>query len=118
MKSPGKRPKGKPAHNSSPIPIRTAPAITNSFGIAQIPARSRSVVSLVDQLTAGEEIADFERGGVGCIGTVYRVAFDRARKFLADRPFIRLGRIGGPHQRAPLSDSVGRLQHERNDGSR
>src|SRR5689334_4411609 len=73
--------------------------------------RSRNgITTALQQLGAGEEERDLDRGRLGRIRAVYRIALDVGRKLFADRALGRVDRVGRAHRLAPLLDRVRRFQ--------
>src|ERR1017187_5760404 len=70
------------------------------------PAQPSVGASLLRGFEAGEEITQLEAGRVFRVGPVHRVLLDARRPLFADSAFLRLGGIGGTHQRAVISDGV------------
>src|SRR5688572_5464078 len=52
-----------------------------------------SVVGLLDQVDAGEEVSDFDRGRLWCIRSMRRIPFDRLGELLPERAGIGLRRV-------------------------
>ena len=69
--------------------------------------RAPGVVALgLLEFVTGEEVADFEGGGVFGVGAVDGVFADRASELLADGSLFGLGRVGGAHELAEVGDGV------------
>src|SRR4026208_2155234 len=113
---------------TSVLPMCSIPSCTQHKGHKGhkgLDSKRISSVSLVSsvlnkfssQLETREEVPDFIRCGVRCIGSMRRVPFDRLGELLAQRTRVGLCGIGGPHQGPPLLDRVGRFEDQYNRGS-
>jgi len=71
----------------------------------------------LNQLVAGEKIADFECRGIRRVGTMGDIVSDAGTQVVANGARRRLLRIGGPHSVAPLCDGPLRLQDHGKDFS-
>jgi hypothetical protein len=78
----------------------------------------RSYRDRLEQFVAGEEVADFKRGGFGGIGTMRAVVLDARAEVTADASRRRFGGIGGAHRLAPERNGIVRLQHQDDDPAR
>jgi hypothetical protein len=67
--------------------------------------RARYVDDL-DEVEAGEEVGDFEGGGVGGVGAVGAVVADASAEVVADGAGIGFLWIGGAHGVAPFCDAA------------
>src|SRR5205807_10021142 len=66
----------------------------------------RSNRSRLNKFEAGEEIADFEGGGFGGVGTVSAIVANAGAKVVANRAGGRVVRVGRPHGVAPLESGA------------
>src|SRR5580765_6053542 len=69
------------------------------------------------QFQSAEEVAQLEHRRLGRVRAMRGIPTDRLAEIPAQRPWIRLGRIGWPHRVAPLLDGVGRFEREQHAGS-
>src|SRR5258708_35179163 len=114
--SPGSRNSGTPSMITSPraaiarpTTTRVLPKIFHSAKSLALPCRlDQRAPCRLDQIDAGEEVADLIRCRLRRVGSVRGVALDRLRELLAQRAGIRLGGVGRAHQRPPFLDRVGR----------
>src|SRR5438128_12529756 len=70
---------------------------------------------LSDQFETGEEIADFEGGGVGRVGAVRNVVADAGTEVVTNRAGRGFFRVGGAHRIAPFKDSAFGFEDHGND---
>lgn len=59
-----------------------------------------------DQFHGGEEVADFEGGGFGGVGTVRAIHLDAGAEVAADSASRGFFRVGGAHGFAPFGDGA------------
>src|SRR5580704_7975846 len=69
-------------------------------------APTRSGREGLDEVEAGEEIADFEGGGVWGVGTVSTVGADAGAEIATDGAGRGFFRVGGAHGVAPFCDGA------------
>jgi hypothetical protein len=68
--------------------------------------------SELNELEAGEEIADLKSGSFGSVGTMSAIVADARAKVVANRAGRGLFRVGGAHGVTPLLDSALGLQYQ------
>ncbi len=69
----------------------------------------------LNQIEAGEEVADFEGGGVRGVGAVGAIVADAGAEVTADGAGRSLLRVGGAHGVAPLEDGAFGFEDESED---
>src|SRR5580704_19057 len=67
------------------------------------------------EFEAGEEIADFERGCVGCAGTVRTIVADAGAQVAANGAAGGFVGVGAAHGLAPFQDSAFRFKNQDED---
>ncbi len=69
----------------------------------------------LDQVEAGEEVGDFEGGGVGSVGAVGAVGADAGAEIVADCAGSGFLGVGGSHGVAPFGDAGFGFENHRDD---
>lgn len=78
-------------------------------------AKTDSATQPSDEFEAGEEIADFESGGVGCVGPVRAIVTDAGAQVAANGAGGGFLGVGGAHGLAPFQDSAFGFENQDQD---